>query len=693
MGRKQEKCRASGLYTASDPIQSFHISGLKEELRLDIDGRYPLMQASGTVRTGPFTSVNWIASLTSTRNNNTWNGEIWFKDGSPNAMRHTHVRIKVKRSSFRHQRQVLARFYGGGAPSRVQHFVFSSKYFHQVNFEYDRVSDIAEDSAVTSISTCAHPNRPGTIACESLTLRKVYKRAGFDVSRSGADNVIPIADAGANTTWSDAEMHDAMQVYWSRFDNRAQWAMWVFFARLHDSGQGLGGVMFDDIGPNHRQGTAVFTDSFISQAPANDPAPAAWVERMRFWTAAHEMGHAFNLAHSWQKSLGAPYGSNWIPLSDEPEARSFMNYPYNVSGGETAFFSDFEYRFSDGELLFMRHAPSEFVQMGNADWFENHGLEQFVRQQPSTFRLEARVNRTTPVYEFLEIINLELKLTNASSQTVLLDKHTLKDYEHFTIIIQRDGMPARQWLPFAQYCRDAHKVAVDSGQSLYDAMLLSAGKNGWDLAEPGNYTIRVMMVINDELVLSNPLRIRIATPRSHEEEILAQDLFTREVGQLLTFGGSQVLQSANHALEETIVRLPDSQAARHAQLALALPRLKDYKKLTITGAPESLTSAIASKQVRISVSKSDDEAVSKSLDSLLLKQADSSAQTLGHIMYKQSVDRYSDFLAEKDTALASRAQQQCQKTLMARQVPAWVFADDKFTSGKTSRGGKKRSPA
>ncbi len=34
-----------------------------------------------------------------------------------------------------------------------------------------------------------------------------------------------------------------------------------------------------------------------------------------------------------------------------------MNYPYGVAGGESAFFADFEYRFSDGELLFMRHAP------------------------------------------------------------------------------------------------------------------------------------------------------------------------------------------------------------------------------------------------------------------------------------------------------------------------------------------------
>ena len=77
---------------------------------------------------------------------------------------------------------------------------------------------------------------------------------------------------------------------------------------------------------------------------------------MKFWTAVHEMGHSFNLAHSWQKALGQP----WIPLSNEPEARSYMNYPFRVDGGQSSFFADFEYRFSDSELLFMRHAPARF---------------------------------------------------------------------------------------------------------------------------------------------------------------------------------------------------------------------------------------------------------------------------------------------------------------------------------------------
>ncbi len=711
-----KKLAASGLYKASNkqiplPIKSKFAEGsndefedeigfvpgkklpfkmFKEELRLDVDGRYPQMHASGMIRTNLFTTVHWVARLKSTRSSNTWVGKIWFKEGPANAMRHTKVRIKVKRSWFSNQRQLIAKFYGGGAPTRVQYFRFNSPYFHRVEFEYDRVSDVPAADATTAVSTCAHPNRPATIGCENLSLETVYRRAGFNVNKSGNDSAIPVDDAGINTTWSDAEMHDAMQAYWSRFSNKAQWSMWVMFARLHDNGNGLGGVMFDDIGPNHRQGTAIFSDSFISQAPVGDANPVAWVERMRFWTAAHEMGHGFNLAHSWQKSLGAPYGNPWLPtLADELEARSFMNYPYNVSGGESSFFSDFEYRFSDNELVFMRHAPAKFVQMGNADWFEDHGFEQAALEQSSPFMLELRTNKASSVFEFLEMVNLELKLTNISGQTRLLEAATLKEHQNMAIIIKRDGMPARQWLPYAYYVRDSKMAAIDHGQSLYDSLLLSAGKNGWDIAEPGGYTVQAMMTIGDEVIVSNSLKLRVASPRTHGEEVCAQDLFVKEVGQVLTYGGSQFLESANNALEEVIVRLPESNAARHAQIALALPKLRNFKSLNITADTPDLFTALEKKQVSID-SVSADSSVNKVLDTLLVKEGDAAAETLGHICYKKYMDTFSQYLAQDSVNAAEKIQQQCQKTLMARDVPEWVFANDEYRGNSPSKKASKK---
>ncbi|HBY61847.1 MAG TPA: hypothetical protein DEH78_18660, partial [Solibacterales bacterium] len=82
-------------------------------------------------------------------------------------------------------------------------------------------------------NTGAHPNRPSTLPVETLTIERVFQRAGFDTSLSGGSGRVPLRLAGGNQTWSDAEMHDAMQAYWSKFQDRPRWAMWVLFASLH----------------------------------------------------------------------------------------------------------------------------------------------------------------------------------------------------------------------------------------------------------------------------------------------------------------------------------------------------------------------------------------------------------------------------------------------------------------------------
>ena len=220
---------------------------------------------------------------------------------------------------------------------------------------------------------------------------------------------------------------------------------------------------------------------------------------------------------------------------------------------------------------------------------------------------------------------------------------------------------------------------------------MSAGKNGWDIAEPGNYTVQAMITIDDEIIMSNALKLRVGTPRTDNEEICAQDLFNKDVGQVLTYGGSQYLAKANHALEEVIVRLPNSNAARHAQIALALPKLRNFKSLNITADAPDLFTALENKKAAIGVTKSD-SAVKKTLDTLLVKEGNAAAETLGHICYKQHMDTYSKYLADSDTAAAAKTQQTCRKTLMARNVPEWVFANDEYAgSSASTKGGKKKT--
>ena len=246
-----------------------------------------------------------------------------------------------------------------------------------------------------------------------------------------------------------------------------------------------------------------------------------------------------------------------------------MNYPYRVPPGpEHVFFQNFEYRFSDSELLFLRHAPFRFVQHGNAVWFDHHGFQSANMQEASAFKFEVRVNRPKAEFEFLEPMVVELKLSNVSTEPRLIPENLLLNNERMTVIIKKDGHPARQYLPFARLCLEERRTVLGPGQPIYESLFVGAGRNGWDLAEPGNYTIQVALHLDGEDLVSAPLRVRVAPPRSFEEQHLAQDFFSDQVGRVLAFDGSAVLDNATATLREVAERLPDRRVAVHAHIAL-----------------------------------------------------------------------------------------------------------------------------
>lgn len=603
------------------PAPSGFLPLRREQIRLDVDGRYPQMTVSGTISGLRIPKIHWIARLKRIATNR-YRGAIWYKDGAVASFPYTAVDVLVTPSPFAGGRSVKITYSGPGIPKRTVKYTFVSAYFRTVNLEFDfEAGEVAD----TQINTCAHPNRPASMPCENLTIPTVIRRAGFQVTTNPSSSV----PAPPGTTWSDMEMHDAMQIHWSKMAPKAQWAMWVFYAARHEMGNGLGGIMFDDIGPNHRQGTALFVDSFIATPPAGDPAPAAWIDRMRFWTAVHEMGHAFNLAHSWQKNLGTP----WIPLANELEARSFMNYPYSVAGGQAAFFANFHYRFSNQELLFMRHAPERFVQMGNAAWFDHHGFEETPEEQ--TLKLELRVNRRQPRYEFMEPVWLELKLTNVGDQPRLVDTDTL-DVDSLTVILKREGKEARQLVPFRQKCLEPRLKALMPGESMYGTVLASAGLNGWDVADPGTYTVQAAAHVDEEEIVSEPLVLRIAPPISREEEYSAGDLFTQDTARVLVFGGSRYLEESNDLLHEIVERFPERRIALHARVALGNPLTIDYKKVI----PEE------DGEVRLEVEPAKPDEAAKLLEPTLVDEADVAAETFGHLRYRGLAERVARRLGE-----------------------------------------------
>jgi hypothetical protein len=645
------------------PIQPF--TRIVADLRLDVDRFYPQMSASGTLRIGGTVRTHWIAKVRPS-GTDTWEGPIWFRDGTTTLFPYTRAHVQVNRVA---RNAILTLSVGGLTPRLRLGLAYTSPYFHPVDFEFDYA---VGETPTLDVNTYEHPNHPATIASETLSIPTVFRRSGFNVTVSPGSPV-PIDGAGPDAKWSDQEMHDAMQVAWTHYDSIAQWAIWVFFASLHEDGPNLGGIMFDDIGPQHRQGTAIFDDSFISIPPAGDLNAAAWVKRMLFWTAVHEMGHTFNLAHSWQKALGTP----WIPLANDPAALSFMNYPYRYPGGEVPFFANFEYRFSDDELLFMRHAPERFVQQGNAEWFDHHGFERRDASKPARLRIKVRANREEAKFDFLEPVVLELKLTNTSTEPVLVDERTLLHTDALTVILKKRGKPARQWKPYATQCWKESGVALKPGQSLYESLFVSAGLNGWDIAEPGEYLVQVGFEHEGEQIVSDPLVLFVAPPHDRQDETLAQKLFTDEVGRILTFDGSRFLGKGNDTLREVCDKLKGRAVARHAEIALGNAYGRTFKSLNPNG---------GIKQPLVVVKERADQDGRTMLAEALMAHAETSVETLGHIDYKDYADRFSvQMAAQGDFREAARCQDVLLKTLATRKVHGRTILDEVLRSIETRR--------
>jgi hypothetical protein len=351
------------------------------------------------------------------------------------------------------------------------------------------------------------------------------------------------------------------------------------------------------------------------------------------------MGHAFNLAHAWQKSLGRPQvdGDPWIPLADDPESRSFMNYPFRVAGGQGAFFSDFEFRFTDDELLFMRHAPRRFVQMGNEDWFENHGFERSAELGGGNFRLQLRSHRPQNRYQFLEPVNLELKLTNVSGEAQPVEADSLKDGRHVGIVVCREGAPARKWRPFATYCHKPEGGMLKPGESIYGSHFVSASTEGWLVDEPGFYKVQAAVDVNGELVRSNVVRIFVSGAAQEGENVVAPDYFSEDVARVLAFRGAPVLGKANDVLEDVVARCAANPAATHAAVALSNPLLRDFKVLEAGDTRAELSFGTEGKKI---------DKASKQITDALVKKPDAAADTMGHIPYFDIVEALSQSLAE-----------------------------------------------
>ncbi len=403
---------------------------------------------------------------------------------------------------------------------------------------------------------------------ETVTIGTCLADAGFARRDIGQPSEIP-SPTTQNGRWGTAQLHGLMVQHAQ--DPLTQAKEGLHLLRLHQSTlSGLLGIMFDAGGDLPRQGSAVFEREIRTFYPFDS-------DRKTIQTTVHELGHALNLAHRFEREVG------------RADSLSFMNYDSRYLGGgqEQAFWQNFDFKFDPDELAFLRHGPRPAVIPGGHDfhtvpyWSEgNGGYVPYMPEEELTFvTLEIRgPNATTEpmVFDFLQPVFLEAELTNVSGQTMELGDFLLDPKSGVLDIVVRrvqgggGAQPPALWVPMMQRCRAGMGAmaavapglldVVPDGGSMTRNLNITFGAAGFTFAEPGEYEIQAVVSLHNEqdnrnyIVPSNVLRVRIAFPHSRQEEEDALIVLRDDVGQYLTLGGSRVLARARKDLEGVLER-------------------------------------------------------------------------------------------------------------------------------------------
>jgi hypothetical protein len=474
---------------------------------------------------------------------------------------------------------------------------FASPYFRTVLWEQDSVAGAVP---FVSYDTAALPTPAGSPS-GVLDVPAAYRLAGIEVLASGTPNVIPVAAAGSDAKWTDAELHAAMVTHFSLWADVPQWKVWLLVATEHVGG--YRGIMFDYTDTHQRQGCAVFYNQIQGSAPYD--------QRAQLRTYMHELGHCFNLLHSWQKNLADPPQ----PLGDNNGFGdlSWMNYtwqyqPSSGPGGDAAYWAAFPFQFTDNEVIHLRHGLYNNVVMG-ANPFGRGAAEvdpelfAAPTQDRSGLALEVRAKRSVA---YGEPVVAELKLSSTDTRGAVTHGFLHPNDDFVAIAIRQPSGRTVLYRPMLRHCADEHReVRVDPDGALYESAYIGYGRDGAYFEQPGRYAIRAAYVAADGSRIVSPVtEVRVRPPVSAGDQEVGELLMGDEQGQLLALLGSdsEHLSAGKAALEELLDKHGDHPLATFARLTKGVNAARAFKRLTadkqvIVREPEPHVSTAELKQV------------------------------------------------------------------------------------------------
>ena len=486
--------------------------------------------------------------------------------------------------------------------------VKKSHYLRDIELDVQVVKSLNTEPILPLYDTNWSINRPPDLSRRILTVEECYREAGINLATIYRGNIIDNVPASF-VYWDDAELYDAMETYYND-QSLSAWKIWCFicgnyirnnvFSMMFDADIRFANVSNDsetdkfidkDIKPQ-RLGFVIFKNNFFIDKLTSESTVKKEEQicpmRRYLCSFVHEVGHVFNLVHSWNK--------------DNPSSLSWMNYPGNYPYGpndtrnsEDEYWNNFRFRFDIEELTHMRHGDRVSVLMGGDPVYTSmkqniitpdHFPLIWENGSPIEFLL-----RSQDYFEFMEPIEIELRLKNLLNYKINIDILFNPEFGRITVFIQDPYGNIKKYLPII--IKESTPVLMpllpsrEKDQEKTDRysenIVITYGKDGFYFKHPGDYLIQAIYHDFQNIIIpSNVLRLRIKPPMSKKQENMAFDFFTHQVGMNLYLKGSQspFLTEGKQKLKK--IFNPKLQSSLQAKIALVLAsaETKPFFKIT-----------------------------------------------------------------------------------------------------------------
>lgn len=390
--------------------------------------------------------------------------------------------------------------------------------------------------------------------------RAIYATAGWDVTvlNGDADLAVPNGVAAANP-WSNAELHEFMLANRNPATNLDKdWQIYHVSVPF-DSGSlpGLFGIMFDQL-QDQREGACNFIQNFAGVH--ND-------DRAKLRSAAHEVGHGFNLQHPPVEGLSS---DNSI-MSQSGPVRTLIE----DSGG--TYPDDVNFAFNEHNRHHLIHFPDVVVRPGGEDFQFGHaaGFAPEAEDNAAAAGLELHLKLDNNRLKLGEPLTLRIELKNKGEHTIRVPKNIGTAFHCAEVTVRKSGEKSRHFHSFVIACDSQDHEELKPGQSVGSDETIYWDRNGCIFQTPGMHAVSAAVSWDERGVpfsAKASAEVWVDYPVTDKDNHIASLLLDNEVGKYIALGGNA------HHLKKAVPRIE-----RATEVAKEHPAVQRILKINEAG--------------------------------------------------------------------------------------------------------------